>query len=203
MAARVPNELLRLPITAVSADDSYHGSDEELMAAYVAGDQRAFRQLFDRYSQVLFRLVRRRLRSDDEAMDIVQQTLLNMHRARRDFRGGSRLRPWLFTIAMNLVREHYRKLGRRKEQALPESDGSAYEPRVEPETPLEDGQSRERVRRAVASLPDSQREVIELHWYEELPYEEIAQILGASVGAVRVRAHRGYTQLRAILVKSE
>ena len=74
----------------------------------VAGDEASFRVLFDRFAPVLFRLVRRRLPTEDHARDVVQQTLLHMHRARRDFRADSRLRPWLFTIAMNLVREHYR-----------------------------------------------------------------------------------------------
>src|SRR5689334_17945868 len=93
-------------------------TDEQLMAAYVAGDARAFGQLFERYGQVLYRIVRRRLPSDDDARDVVQQTMLQMHRARADFRTESKVRPWLFTIAMNLVREHYRRTGRRREQGL-------------------------------------------------------------------------------------
>ena len=56
-----------------------------------------------------------------------------------------------------------------------------------------------RVRAALANLPDAQREVIELHWFEDSPYDEIALIVGASVEAVRVRAHRGYARLRALL----
>lgn len=176
-------------------------SDEELMAAYVAGDAAAFRVLFDRYAGVLFRMVRRRLSSDADARDVVQQTLLQMHRARLDFRSDSRLRPWLFTIAMNLVREQYRKQGRRREQALePELVASAA-PVEAP--PLEHSERAERIRAALASLPDQQREVIELHWFEDSPYEEIARIVGASVAAVRVRAHRGYERLRKILPDSE
>ncbi len=182
-------------------DDS--PSDEALMAAYVAGDEQAFGVLFERYGSVLFRLVRRRLPSEDEARDVVQQTLLHMHRARRDFRADSKLRPWLFTIALNLVREFYRRRGRRREQPL-EIDGySPAEPRVQPATPIEDRQRVERVRRALAQLPENQREVIELHWFSELPYEEISAILGASVAAVRVRAHRGYEKLRKILGNDE
>ncbi|MDD9933896.1 MAG: RNA polymerase sigma factor [Myxococcales bacterium] len=178
-------------------------SDEQLMAAYVAGDERAFRVLFDRYGPVLFRLVRRRLRTDDEARDIVQTTLLHMHRARHDFRHDSRLRPWLFTIALNLVREHYRRRGRRKEQPL-EIDGySPAEPTVQPGTPIEDRQRAERLHAALASLPENQRTVIELHWFGDSPYEEIARIVGASVAAVRVRAHRGYERLRKILPENE
>jgi RNA polymerase sigma-70 factor (ECF subfamily) len=181
------------------ADDAR--TDEELMAAYVAGDAAAFRVLFDRYAGVLFRMVRRRLNSDSDARDVVQQTLLQMHRARLDFRADSRLRPWLFTIAMNLVREQYRRQGRRREQAL--------EPELLPSRAPDDGsgiehsERAERIRAALATLPDQQREVIELHWFEDSPYEEIAHIVGASVAAVRVRAHRGYERLRKILPDTE
>ncbi|HEX6240459.1 MAG TPA: RNA polymerase sigma factor, partial [Polyangiales bacterium] len=167
-------------------------SDEQLMAAYVAGDRAAFQLLFDRYAPLLYALARRRLHSDADARDLVQQTLLQLHRARNDYRADARFRPWLLTIALNLVREQYRKRGRRKEQGLDAAeqmaDGDAYD-RAEADD--ERRQRAARVRAALASLPESQREVIELHWFEESPYEEIARILGASVAAVRVRAHRG------------
>ena len=180
-------------------------SDEQLMAAYVAGDASAFRALFDRHAPALFRLARRRVQSDDEARDIVQQTLLHMHRARLDFRPDSRLRPWLFTIAMNLVREQYRRRKRRREQSIE----GATQPVPEPgeSSSVENDEERTvraaRVRAALADLPAQQREVIELHWFEECPYEDIARIVGASVAAVRVRAHRGYERLREILPELE
>jgi RNA polymerase sigma-70 factor (ECF subfamily) len=177
-------------------------TDEQLMEAYVGGDESAFRTLFERHAAVLYRLARRRLSSDADARDVVQQTLLQVHRARNDFRHGSKLRPWLFTIAMNLVREHYRKHQRRREQSL-DSGPPTTEPLIEPEV-AEDARERSaRVRAALATLPDAQREVIELHWFDNSPYEEIAMIVGASVAAVRVRAHRGYERLREILPELE
>ena len=178
-------------------------SDEHLMAAYVAGDAAAFRTLFDRYAPVLYRLVRRRLGSDDEARDTVQQTLLHVHRARNDFRPDSRLRPWLFTIAMNRGREHHRRRGRRREQAAEPETLAAAAPLDGAAATAEQHERAARVRTALASLPEQQREVIELHWFEESPYEEIAPIVGASVAAVRVRAHRGYERLRKILSEHE
>ena len=174
------------------------------MAAYVAGDAAAFRALFERYAGPLHRMVLRRLGSEADARDVVQQTMLQMHRARNDFRSGSRLRPWLFTIAMNLVRGYYRSAGRRREQSL---DDRAPEPRAasaeQPEDARLSDEEHQRVRAALGSLPEAQRVVIELHWWGECPYEEIAQIVGASVAAVRVRAHRGYEQLRRILAERE
>ena len=171
-------------------------SDEELMAAWVRGDTAAFRQLFDRYAPVLLRLLRRGLWREEEARDLVQQTFLHVHRARHDFRPGARLRPWVMTIALNLKREHLRSVGRKKENQL-DLEGSA-EPAA-PEIEVPDAQTAQRVQKALAQLPPAQREVIQLHWWEELTYPEIGEMLGATTIAVRVRAHRGYETLRKLL----
>ncbi|HEY8427375.1 MAG TPA: RNA polymerase sigma factor, partial [Sandaracinaceae bacterium] len=103
--------------------------------------------------------------------------------ARHDFRGGTRLRPWVFTIAMNLVREHYRRANRRKETDLDEARVPADE---RERAPIEGEQRVALLRAALAQLPDSQREVIELHWLEERPFAEVAEIVGSTEGAVRV-----------------
>lgn len=192
---------LRTENDHVMGDDDHKpgaqlASDEALMMAYVAGDKAAFRVLFERYSPQVLALARRRVSSDDEARDITQQTFLHLHRARNDFRSDAKLRPWLFTIAMNLVREHYRRRGRRREALLepermpePPSDGD----------PVRQGELQKQVQRALATLPDGQREVIELHWISGIPYEQVAEIVGASEAAVRVRAHRAYAVLRELL----
>lgn len=177
-------------------------SDEELMSAYVAGDKGAFEVIFRRYAPVLRGMARRQLRSEDLARDLVQQTFLHMHRARADFREGARLKPWLFTIATNLVREHYRRSGRRPETSYEAAreDAPSLEPTVEPVdlAALEEAKlDVRRLRDALGALPESQRLVIELHWIQGHPFPEVAKIVGASVSAVKVRAHRGYQKLRA------
>lgn len=170
-------------------------TDEELMRAYVAGDHAAFRQLFERYGPILLRMTRRHLRSDDLAREIVQQTFFQLHNARHDFRQDSRLRPWVLTIAMNLVREHWRKKKRRKMTTL-----DIDRPAPIPERgPIEEKQRAAQLREAMAELPESQRVVVELHWFQEKPFAEVAKLVGSTEGAVRVRAHRAYTKLKVLL----
>jgi RNA polymerase sigma factor (sigma-70 family) len=171
-------------------------SDEELMAAYVAGDYAAFRQLFERLAPVLLGVLRRQLRSEAEAADLVQQTFLHLHRARHDFRPGARLRPWLFTIAFNLKREHFRRAKSRPESPL-ELDGRS-EPSEGPRG-HERADAAQAIRAALQTLPEDQAEVIALHWLEGLSFPEVAEIVGASVPAVKVRAHRGYVAMRRLL----
>jgi RNA polymerase sigma-70 factor (ECF subfamily) len=171
-------------------------SDEELMAAYVAGDRSSFDELFRRYAPILLSVLQRQMHSADDARDLVQQTFLQLHRARRDFDQKARLRPWLFTIALNLKREYFRRQKRRPEAPL-ELDGRS-DPAVLPHDLTKDELDRT-VRRAIEELPRDYREVIVLHWFEGLSFPEISSLLGASVSAVKVRAHRGYVALRKAL----
>lgn len=167
------------------------------MEAYQAGDTAAHRVLFDRLAPLLLAVARRRVGSDEEAHDIVQQTFLNMHRFKADFQTGRRVRPWVTTITMNLVREHHRRLGRRRESHLEERDERVLEANVE--SAPEVLQRADELGRALGALLENQRRVIELHWFEDKSYDEISQIVGASVSAVRVRAHRGYERMRSAL----
>ncbi len=170
------------------------------MEAWRQGDQDAFRVLFTRWAPRLLGVVRRQVRSEDDARDIVQQTFLQLHRARHDYRSGTPLRPWLFTICLNLKREYFRRRARKPEAPL------TLDGRSDPVQGAHDPVLAERGRQlhaALASLPDTQRDVIELHWFQGLPFGEVAEVVGASVTAVKVRAHRGYERLRGLLSEQE
>jgi RNA polymerase sigma factor (sigma-70 family) len=172
-------------------------SDEQLMQAYTGGDRRAFEELFSRYAPRITRLLRRDVAPTEDADDLVQQTFLQLHRARRDFRPGASVRPWLYTIAFNLKRQYFRRRGRKPETSLegaPLQDARGRDP----EAAIYDAQ----LRAALKTLPEPQREAIVLHWFEGLSYAEVAQIVGAKESAVRVRAHRGYGKLRELLETS-
>lgn len=171
-------------------------SDEELMVAYCAGDPGAFNELFRRYTPQLGAVLRRFGLGPDKVADLVQQTFLQLHRARLDFHPGSELRPWIMTIAFNLAREQLRKSKRRPETAIDTSSEAAMA-----SAPLEQlrVEARRDLSRVLQQLPEQQQEVVRLHFIEELSFEEIGVKIGATAGAVRVRAHRGYTALRKLL----
>lgn len=158
------------------------------------GDRAAFRDLFDRYHGRLLGYFRRFVGGDPVAQDLVQQTFLQLHRARRDYRLGAPLRPWLYTIAANLRREHFRRRGRRPEVSMEERPGR--EPSSSPEVSSPEARL---LRRALQELPQHEREVLVLHWFEGLSMAEVAEVLGASRSAVKVRAHRAYKKLKVLL----
>ena len=171
-------------------------TDDELMAAYLAGDTAAFDELFRRYALPLLRALRRRLPAED-ANDVVQQTFLQLHRCRYDYLPGAGIRPWIYTIAFNLQRRQARR-------------GHFEDAFIEEETAIgggvtwpADGAAIQSVRSAVAQLPREQRRVIALHWFEGLPFDQVATTVGASLSAVKVRAHRGYVALRKMFERDE
>jgi RNA polymerase sigma-70 factor (ECF subfamily) len=190
--------LANLPPSAACGSAEPQGaepeSDEQLMVAYAAGSTLALERIFDRYAPLLLNVLQRRMADRDEARDLIQQTFLQLHRARADFDPSRRFRPWLFSIALNVQREHFRSRGRQAETALVDAalaeavDGDVG--RAEAACDIE---------RALPRLSPEQREVVELHWLADLTFPEVATIVGATVGATRVRAHRAYLQLRALL----
>jgi len=170
--------------------------DEQLMAAYVAGDAESFQELFRRYAPLLERKLALWPGGRNDVADLVQQTFLHLHRARHDFDSRYKLRPWLVTIAINVSREASRRKFRRHELLL-DLEAEAAPPGVSSEErQLEPALL---LREAMAQLPPEQREAIELHWIEGLAFYEVAASLGISAGAARVRAHRGYEALRKLL----
>lgn len=166
-------------------------SDEELMRRYVDGDASAFEAIFRRYGGLVLAIMRRGYADPVEAEDLAQQTFLQLHRARRDFRFDAPLRPWLLTIARNVKRDHLRRLQRRR----PVVGLEGLEPFAEDPSAAR-LETRELVRQAIERLPASLRAVVELHWLEGLPFARVALRLGISRGAAKVRAHRAYGQLR-------
>jgi RNA polymerase sigma-70 factor (ECF subfamily) len=165
-------------------------TDEELMDRYCAGDATAFTSLFRRYAARLARFVAP-IVGAAQAPDVVQVAFLKLHEHRAKYQSGARFSSWIFTIARNTGLDHVRSAPRRRE--VHDDVEVAAEPIVR--DPLRDA----RVRIAIDGLPAEQRDVVLLYWFGGLSLEEVGEVLGASHGAVRARAHRAYDKLRAVL----
>ncbi|MBX7190747.1 MAG: RNA polymerase sigma factor [Sandaracinaceae bacterium] len=173
--------------------------ESALFERWLDGDERAFREIFELLGPTVVAIARRHGLGDAEAKDVVQQTFLGVHRARDDFRRGAPVRPWVVTIARNVVRDQLRRRYVRREDAL-ELDGP-IEPRVEaPEYGVPSAEALLTwAHKALAKLPEAQRRVIELHYVEGRSFADVAREVGCSEGAARVRAHRGYETIRGWL----
>ena len=174
-------------------------TEERLMAKYVGGDEVAFQQLFALLAPKLRAFFLRSFVDAAMAEDLTQTTFLKLHRARASYCTDRPLKPWLFTIAASVRRDELRRRYR-----LPPHVGEIELEQAESQESSEHGpfadtngaSEIEAVRAAVNRLPESQRTVLHLHLHEELTFDEIAEVLGTSPGAVRVRASRAYERLR-------
>lgn len=171
-------------------------SDEQLWQSYVEGDRSAFTTLVHRYSRELFAFLTRFVNDPGIAEDLVQETFLQVHASAATFEAGRAFRPWLFTVAANKARDRLRLKQRRPETLV---GGPAHgatdlfdllrQVDQTPETDVSSEEATAQVRRLLAEMPDSLREILVLSYYQQTPYRDIAQTLGIPVGTVKSRVH--------------
>ena len=165
---------------------------ETLMAAYVDGDGRAFDALYHALEADVRRLLRRRLRNPARVEDAFQKTFLNVHAARRRYKRGAPVRPWVLTIARNVAFDLLRKKS-SSERPLAEEVALRL---PDPNDVIQEREALRSLERALGDLPYDKREVVRLHKIEGMPMAEVAERMGINEGTARVRAHRGYKALR-------
>ena len=173
------------------------------MDRYARGDDTAFGEVYDAIAARLHAYLLRQTRDRVSADDLLQQTLLQMHRHRGTYAAGFPVLPWAFAIARRLYIDDYR---RRKTDALWSARGVADDDRVALSFPEDDVASRqlaERVQAVLARLPETQRAAFDLLRIEGLSHDAAAQVLGTTVSAVKLRAFRAYSAIRAALAGSE
>lgn len=150
-------------------------TDRELAALVLEGDEAAFRELYRKHTPRLLALMLRFLGGHEaDAEDVVQEAWVRATERLGQFRWEAAFGSWLSAIALNLAREQLRKHGRRREVEWPEDEP----PAVEPLSRLETAD----LERAIAGLPAGYRTVLVLHDVEGYRHEEIAGLLGVSVG---------------------
>ncbi|MES1157673.1 MAG: RNA polymerase sigma factor [Haliangium ochraceum] len=169
------------------------------MARFCLGDEQAFGALYDRYAPQLQLFLRRFVRDDALAEDLLQTTFFSFVRARGRYVSTAGVRAWLFSIAANAGRDALRRRTARRESPMgTHLDNVAAESVAE----TDPGMSRA-VEEALRQLPSDQREAILLHKLHGLSFPEVAVALGTTVGAAKVRAHRGYQRLKSLLAPWE
>lgn len=156
-------------------------------------------ELYDRHNEHIFRYVWSRVSDNQTAEDLTGEIFARMVASLPDYRStGVPFRAWLYRIAHNLVVDHYRKEGSRVLVPLQHAEGLTEESNS-PDSIVEHRLAVERVRRALARLDPSQREVVVLRFLVGLPLREVALTLDKTVAAVKSLQYRGLVALRAVL----
>ncbi len=186
--------------------------DRELIRRCQAGDETAFESLVLRYQRELFHLVSWNVGSAAEAEDIVQDILCKVYFSLSKFDNDRPFYPWLRRVAINQCYDELRRVRRRKIlkfTELNDQDARVLErlmavPQAEPSSPSPSNgeELRSLMQRILDRLPEKQRMAIVLRDFKQVPYEEMADIMGCSKQAVRLKVFRARARLRTLITKA-
>jgi len=197
-----------------SPADPTQPSDEALLARYRRGDVEAFRTLVRRHQRALYNFALRQVRTPSTAEDIVQDVFVRIVQNVETFKEESRFTTWAYTIARNLCIDHLRKRVHRRHASLDapmgggDEEGAALGERVPASGAGADRnvigrQLQGHIAAAVEALPEDQREVFLMRQVGELPFKEIADIVGVSENTVKSRMRYALERLQGALEEFE
>ncbi|MGK2964223.1 MAG: RNA polymerase sigma factor [Tepidiformaceae bacterium] len=188
-------ESIRLAGTAIEGASAETGHLEILAARAGAGDQAAFGDIYTLLADDLYRYIRGQCHNDTVAEDVLSNVFLKAWRSARSYRSGSgQFRRWIFTIARNELRNHWRESQRTLEileHDLIQEDATHIA--------AEEEDARRLVARALAVLTAEQREVVVLRYFDNKTHEQIAAIMGKREGAVRALLLRALRKMRKVM----
>ncbi len=200
---------LRGPRPAMSRRPANKQPDRALQDVWVerlrGGDPEALREVVGAFGERLTAVVSGVLRDRDAVQDVVQETFTKAFYRIHSFKGGSSLYTWLYRVAVNAAKDYIKSRKRRPASSFDDMPGRAALPANE--QPFVEGLERRelrlRVRAAIDRLPDRFRTVLALREIEGMTYNEIAEVLGLSLGTVESRLFRARRRLRTILAVEE
>jgi len=172
-------------------------ADREAVEACQRGEREAFDRLVERYQRDVYRLCYRYVNNHEDANDMAQEVFLKAYRAIGRFRGDSSFSTWLYRIAVNTCL-NFRAARRPESHELPEV---LPDHAVGVAERLEDEEASARIRAAVSRLPDKQRAAVILKIYHDLTHEEVAGILGSTVGTVKANLFHALGKLRKLMAE--
>ncbi|MSP73415.1 MAG: sigma-70 family RNA polymerase sigma factor [Myxococcales bacterium] len=174
-------------------------SDSELVDRVRAGDRKAFRYVYDRNRERVYRVALGMLRNPEDAMDAVQEVFCRVHNRMADFKGESALSTWLVRVTVNhcIDKKRRQKSWDNRFVADPDVEGVSD---ASPERLLSEAQMGAAVQDALAELGDDHRTAIQLREIGGLSYDEIAAVMGCPKGTVMSRLHHARKKLQLLLI---
>ena len=185
---------------SASTDDLQGADDRTLVAAFLNGRREAFDVIVERHRRTVYQVCYRFLGNHEDASDLAQDVFVRAFKGLRNFKGDSSLSTWLYRVGVNAC---LNKLAVKRPpmapiDAAPQVDGRAVDPLAE----IVRDERALVVRAAIRKLPPKQRATLVLRVYQELSHEEIARVLGSSVGAVKANFFHALGNLKRLLQSS-
>ncbi len=170
--------------------------DISLVRRFKQGDQRAFNRIVNRYQQRLYYLALRMVNNHEDAADISQDAFVKAYEGLSKFQENSSLYTWLYRIVVNFAINHQRKKRLRAFIRLEDVKPLSASPSGSPDKMLEQNELAHAVDKAIQGLPERQKAIFILRYYENLSHREIAEIVGRSVGSVKASYFHAVNKLR-------
>jgi RNA polymerase sigma-70 factor, ECF subfamily len=176
-------------------------SDEDLIARVRSGDDSAFQAIFDRYARPIISFIYDMMNDRDLSEELMQETFVRAYRNLDSLRGEARLSTWLFGIAKNVAREHWRARQRdsRKVEIDDEAVTELRDEGLPPDDSLINKELNGVIRDALASLDEDKRLVFSLKIFQQQSYEEIAAVTGFTVAKLKTDLHRARLEMRRLI----
>ena len=174
--------------------------DIQLLNLYIQGDESALTRLVERYQKELYGFVYRQVGNQADAADLTQKVFVKLFLKAEQFNGDCRFKTWLYQIAINECKNHFRANDRQRLddvaiEDLPLATTGNFELDVATE------EQQRLLRQAVDRLPSKQRMTVRLRLYQDCTFPEIAEIMAASVGTAKAHYHQAVNSLRKMLKK--
>lgn len=153
--------------------------------------EQAFTRLVREYQEPIYWQIRRMVNSHDDADDILQNTFLKAWTAIDAFRGESKLSTWLFKIATNETLNHLNKA--KNTQSIDDVSNTGMQ--LQSDSYFDGDETQIQFQQALSTLPPKQRAVFDMKYFQEMRYEEISQIMGTSIGALKASYHHAVKKI--------
>jgi RNA polymerase sigma factor (sigma-70 family) len=174
-------------------------SDEQILAFYrnPSTKEKGFVMLMNAYQERLYNQIRRMLHNHNDTDDVLQNVLVKVWKNLDSFKENSKLYTWLYRIAMNETLTFLQK--EKKHQSVSIEDYVSDNNHSTHNSTLTASQIEKKLEHAISTLPDKQKEVFNLRYYDEMTYEEMSDLLGTSVGALKASYHHAVKKVETIL----
>ncbi len=162
---------------------------------------RAFDTLMRTYGEPVYWQIRRMVASHDDANDLLQNCFLKVWNNLHNFRGDAKLSTWLYKIAVNETINFLNKERQRNNLTEGDTDDEFLMRNLESDSYFDGDELQKELQKAIMQLPEKQRLVFNMRYYDEMKYEEMSEILGTSVGALKASYHHAVKKITAAITK--
>jgi RNA polymerase sigma-70 factor (ECF subfamily) len=176
-------------------------TDDLIIASFKneASRELAFTQLVRKYQERLYWHIRRMVVEHEDSNDILQNVFIKVWKNLADFRQESNLYTWMYRIATNETLTWIEQKKKRTSVSLSENE-EVFAEKLEAQNGFDNSKIEWKLQKAIQTLPEKQRIVFNLRYYDEMPYEQMAEVLGTSVGALKASYHHAVKKVEAYIL---